>query len=100
MMKTLILVCSTLLPRGECTPDTARIVLNGPETVVCVGMTQQAYIAETRLDGGVKASEENLKTVCARSEEHTTELQTLMRSSYAVLGLKKITTTFRYISIH
>jgi hypothetical protein len=73
MMKTLILVCSTLLPRGECTPDTARIVLNGPETVVCVGMTQQAYIAETQLDGGVKAGEEYLKAVCERPQRQASK---------------------------
>src|SRR3546814_1555416 len=32
-------------------------------------------------------------TVAARSEEHTSELQSLMRSSYAVFCLKKKTTT-------
>src|SRR3546814_6117063 len=33
----------------------------------------------------------------ARSEEHTSELQSLMRISYAVFCLKKTTTTIEYI---
>src|SRR3546814_6153747 len=36
---------------------------------------------------------------CCRSEEHTSELQTLMRNSYAVFCLKKKKiNTFKYIS--
>src|SRR3546814_5814623 len=34
-----------------------------------------------------------------RSEEHTSELQSLMRSSYAVFCLKKTTQTYRYQQI-
>src|SRR3546814_8533363 len=33
---------------------------------------------------------------CTRSEEHTSELQSLMRTSYAVLSLTKNTTTNTY----
>src|SRR3546814_9129790 len=40
--------------------------------------------ASTRLDWPVK-----LSTCTARSDEHTSELQSLMRISYAVFGLKK-----------
>src|SRR3546814_1019451 len=36
----------------------------------------------------------------ARSEEHTSELQSLMRISYAVFRLKKKTTTIHYIHTH
>src|SRR3546814_1858694 len=35
------------------------------------------------------AQEEDVKALVARSEEHTSELQSLMRSSYAVFCLKK-----------
>src|SRR3546814_2174584 len=35
-----------------------------------------------------------------RSEEHTSELQSLMRISYAVFCLKKKSTTFHYVSAH
>src|SRR3546814_1315520 len=40
------------------------------------------------LAGGIRASEE-LLAYMARSEEHTSELQSLMRISYAVFCLKK-----------
>src|SRR3546814_1055164 len=42
--------------------------------------------------GAVKRAEANLeriRTLCKRSEEHTSELQSLMRKSYAVFCLKK-----------
>src|SRR3546814_7700808 len=39
------------------------------------------------LDGGLSTAEYSL--FAARSEEHTSELQSLMRTSYAVLCLKK-----------
>src|SRR3546814_10220769 len=35
-------------------------------------------------------------TACARSEEHTSELQSLMRNSYAVLCLKKKNSVAKY----
>src|SRR3546814_1330728 len=37
--------------------------------------------------------------VAGRSEEHTSELQSLMRISYAVFCLKKKTTTYPYLHI-
>src|SRR3546814_9717269 len=37
--------------------------------------------------------DDDLRTVTERSEEHTSELQSLMRISYAVFCLKKKTTT-------
>src|SRR3546814_4575954 len=41
------------------------------------------------------ASRNGTSTVSRRSEEHTSELQSLMRNSYAVLRLKKKTSTKR-----
>src|SRR3546814_8886501 len=40
----------------------------------------------------------NVAAEDGRSEEHTSELQSLMRRSYAVCGLKKKTTTTTYMS--
>src|SRR3546814_17587470 len=46
------------------------------------------YLA-TRLEDARASSEERLKQLYNRSEEHTSELQSLMRISYAVFCLKK-----------
>src|SRR3546814_3864121 len=43
----------------------------------------------TRLDGSSAAASDVWFSVDARSEEHTSELQSLMRNSYAVFCLKK-----------
>src|SRR3546814_9811982 len=42
---------------------------------------------------GVKIAGTNLTEIDSRSEEHTSELQSLMRISYAVFCLKKINKT-------
>src|SRR3546814_8830845 len=66
-----------------------------PPVVDISGITSvSAWIASAtsadRSPGGVrKASPEILPTTFARSEEHTSELQSLMRISYAVFCLKK-----------
>src|SRR3546814_4633830 len=41
-----------------------------------------------------------LDLVEARSEEHTSELQSLMRTSYAVFCLQKTTNTYKYYYLH
>src|SRR3546814_8175826 len=46
----------------------------------------RARTADVELDGTARVSIEDFKT---RSEEHTSELQSLMRISYAVFCLKK-----------
>src|SRR3546814_6878765 len=40
-----------------------------------------------------RANADTIRCACGRSEEHTSELQSLMRISYAVFCLKKNTTT-------
>src|SRR3546814_10644971 len=51
------------------------------------------YRARISLNGkSVGAHEGGFTTFAFRSEEHTSELQSLMRNSYAVLRLKKKTT--------
>src|SRR3546814_7988174 len=62
------------LPRGEL------------ETIVGTGERQARRVASALIDIGVLSSESS-----RRSEEHTSELQSLMRNSYAVFCLKKKT---------
>lgn len=64
-MKTLILICSLAIPRADCNPQTAEIVIQGPKvknSAQC-GVVPQAYIAGTwiaeHLDGSTY-----LKVVC------------------------------------
>src|SRR3546814_5348572 len=52
---------------------------------------QKSY---TRIDGGVPAEFQALGVPDPRSEEHTSELQSLMRISYAVFCLKKKSTSY------
>src|SRR3546814_9630567 len=53
----------------------------------------QAPDAELREQvGGLQDSMRQAKDLTSRSEEHTSELQSLMRISYAVFSLKKKTT--------
>src|SRR3546814_2262733 len=63
----------------------AEAKVNVPEGDYCYGNTGR--MIATTLPGGAKA------TVPERSEEHTSELQSLMRISYAVFCLKKKKTT-------
>src|SRR3546814_2256903 len=49
--------------------------------------------------GARRADEGASAASCSRSEEHTSELQSLMRISYAVLCLKKKTQLDYYITI-
>jgi hypothetical protein len=65
MIKTLILLCATSLAPSECTEDTARAVLQGPEVVVC-GMMPQAYLSQTILGQELLEHEEYPKVTCKR----------------------------------
>jgi hypothetical protein len=47
MIKTLILICAATLQPADCTTDTARAVVEGPEVVVCGGIMPQALLAAT-----------------------------------------------------
>src|SRR3546814_12027991 len=49
--------------------------------------------AAEALRGAVRTATRDVEDALARSEEHTSELQSLMRSSYAVFCLKKKTLT-------
>ena len=51
LLKAVLLICSTTLPRAECQPDTALHVITGPEatTASLCGFQSQAYLATTTL---------------------------------------------------
>src|SRR3546814_5939123 len=66
----------------------------GKMSGVCVAQVHHVQIAGSRL-GGVNAQ---YQVACQRSEEHTSELQSLMRISYAVFCLKKKNPKHKYIS--
>src|SRR3546814_6541871 len=55
-----------------------------------IGAARAAFFPTISLTGGLgRASNELSSLFDARSEEHTSELQSLMRNSYAVFCLKK-----------
>src|SRR3546814_7820238 len=65
---------------------------NGARVLLIALITAAATISVVRgLDGGVKVLSEINIALAARSEEHTSELQSLMRISSAVFCLKKKT---------
>lgn len=67
MVKVLILVCALSVPRLDCQPDTARAVLQGPQSVnamTCM-FRGQAYLAGSAIKVG---REEWVKVLCQRSD--------------------------------
>src|SRR3546814_8064147 len=69
----------------------ARQILRGPLPSVPDGATAAVRTCETRARGA-----DPMRDQSARSEEHTSELQSLMRISYAVFCLKKQNTTVKH----
>src|SRR3546814_6834149 len=70
-----------------------RVVALGPHIPVlraCISVSSHCT-AETTVAHRVSSYRRALRLVCRRSEEHTSELQSLMRISYAVFCLKKKT---------
>src|SRR3546814_7273855 len=53
------------------------------------GATKGCFAPERKLKDGVQGPLRRVEPECQRSEEHTSELQSLMRISYAVFCLKK-----------
>src|SRR3546814_2759627 len=53
------------------------------------GRPEAAYVTERLLENGAREMALDVRKVRSRSEEHTSELQSLMRIPYAVFCLKK-----------
>src|SRR3546814_1458410 len=69
-------------------PDVARLVDGVTKLSKIEAMTESERAAEN-LRKFLLAMSEDLRVLLVRSEEHTSELQSLMRISYAVFCLKK-----------
>src|SRR3546814_1609458 len=58
-------------------------------TLPCLRMPDCSSMIKLANCGWERCTRENDRNSCSRSEEHTSELQSLMRISYAVFCLKK-----------
>src|SRR3546814_2652459 len=82
-------------PRGDLRMGEGRRVVDAVEAdAACnirsgTGKVQHAFAAEAETDRGGAAFVRFVERFQQRSEEHTSELQSLMRISYAVFCLKK-----------
>src|SRR3546814_2881969 len=63
---------------------------------IVVGPSAEASLSRALIKAFVSPSPRTSPTDGGRSEEHTSELQSLMRISYAVFCLKKQTTNHNY----
>src|SRR3546814_10617599 len=80
------------LPNVPLNWETLQIILPYSLTMAAVGLLESlltAQIVDDMTDTDSDKQRECAGQGGARSEEHTSELQSLMRISYAVFGLKK-----------
>jgi hypothetical protein len=73
LIESILLICSTTLPRAECQPDTALDVIIGPKATsarLC-GFQSQAFLAPTTL-AATLAKGTYLKIQCKRA--HATDM--------------------------
>ena len=75
LLKAILLICSTALPRAECQPETALHVIIGPEatTASLCGFQSLAYLATTTLAETLSEGT-YLKIQCKRA--HSTVMTT------------------------
>ena len=68
LIKSILLICSTALPRAECQPDTALDPIIGPKatTARLCGFQSQAFLARTAFAEAL-AKETYLKIQCKRA---------------------------------
>src|SRR3546814_3133347 len=77
------------------------VALNYPAQVIPRAFARcRRRDARRRRGGHQVIQRESVKLPAQRSEEHTSELQSLMRISYAVFCLKKKTTLTTYLTSH
>src|SRR3546814_4943512 len=67
---------------------TARNKMGSGEKHVMIGLSNN-FVETTKLSADPGSLDRNRRAALRRSEEHTSELQSLMRISYAVFCLKK-----------
>src|SRR3546814_2412162 len=79
---------ATSIPIGRPIADTSVYILNSRGEPVPTGVVGELHVGGE----GVARGYLGRTDLTARSEEHTSELQSLMRTSYAVFCLKKKTT--------
>src|SRR3546814_7256835 len=85
-------VCSSdLRPPPEIRTSLRKVSLMGPALLRRTGLGKRRTVRRAPLDGesGACAYRPGQQSWGPRSEEHTSELQSLMRISYAVFCLKK-----------
>src|SRR3546814_952411 len=82
--------CARTLAKAGASVVLADINAEGAQTVAADINREGGTAIALELD---LAAEASIQAVVARSEEHTSELQSLMRISYAVFCLKKKTTS-------
>src|SRR3546814_2110617 len=95
--------CAVLRNRGSimnnryCCASKKRAIQRTSLAAIAMAFTMPVQAQEAQSEGlaeiivTAEKREENLQSVPVRSEEHTSELQSLMRISYAVFCLKKKT---------
>ncbi len=69
MMKTVILICALSVTRPDCSPDTATIMVQGPDAtgLASCGFVGQAYLADTSLAEYLQ-DEHYLKILCSSGD--------------------------------
>ena len=68
IIKVLLLICATTVPRGDCRVETARDVLQGPDAydVASCGFQSQAYLAGSAVGRRIRDGE-YVKILCSTS---------------------------------
>src|SRR3546814_8645114 len=69
-------------------------------SVHAAGRRRRGCLKAHRRDASVEQADQRVGRAHDRSEEHTSELQSLMRNSYAVFCLKKKTQSTTYHNTH
>src|SRR3546814_1215323 len=97
-MQRASLASSSLPNRNAASPRVARAAATRQAAAPLISQAPSpiARLRVTRSVNGSALQAGDDGTVSRRSEEHTYELQSLMRSSYAVFCLKKQTETYRF----
>src|SRR3546814_8338329 len=92
MFSTTTMASSTTMPMASTMPNNVSMLMEKPKAA----MTAKVPMSETGIATiGISAVRQDCRktrttrTTSSRSEEHTSELQSLMRISYAVFCLKK-----------